>query len=292
MDDSRRDALLKEYGEVSGNFKLLTDIRFKLLAFLPIATAAAAAIKSEGAGIGNFSLSLFGLVATIGLLTYNARNDQLYNELVARAASIERSLGLQDGSFANRPRPWLTIWCPRVDWKVEHGTGVATIYAASIALWLSGLLAPILEFARQTYVSLGLRHFLVADPSAWVNATAVGTAICATYLGLRSAGRQKKRRAQEMRRLAVAAVERAKSLEFSAVAKDVKFVELCVRLSDGDRNAIAARASFYASIDPESLGHYLLRGESTQTASHFVALLTDLPPRWLFDCATNRRGRA
>src|ERR1700751_3073124 len=28
MDDHRREALLKEYGEVSNNFRLLTDIRF------------------------------------------------------------------------------------------------------------------------------------------------------------------------------------------------------------------------------------------------------------------------
>src|SRR3990172_1171906 len=123
MDDHRREALLKEYGEVSSNFRLLTDIQFKLLAFLPIATAAAAVFKGGSSGIVSFTLFLFGLVATIGLVTYNARNDQLYDELVGRAASIERSLGLPDGAFANRPRPWLTIRIPGVSWAVDHPTG-------------------------------------------------------------------------------------------------------------------------------------------------------------------------
>src|SRR5215212_10245383 len=94
--ERRREALFAEYGEVCDNFRMLTDIRFRLLAFLPIASAAAvvaalvAAMNSDdqpaiGLAVG-LALSLFGLVATIGLTTYNARNDQLYFELVRRAA--------------------------------------------------------------------------------------------------------------------------------------------------------------------------------------------------------------
>src|SRR6185312_4246402 len=172
---------LKEYGEVSSNFRLLTDIRFKLLAFLPIATAAAA-FKGDSVGMGSFILSLFGLVVTIGLVTYNARNDQLYNVLVGRAASIERSLGLPDGAFANRPCSWLTIRIRGVIWKVDHGTGVGIIYAASIALWIFGLIAPVLECTRRVYLNRGLPSFLVSDPHAWIQAVALTLSVLFTYL--------------------------------------------------------------------------------------------------------------
>jgi len=289
MDDHRREALLKEYGEVSSNFRLLTDIQFKLLAFLPIATAAAAVFKGGSSGIVSFTLFLFGLVATIGLVTYNARNDQLYDELVGRAASIERSLGLPDGAFANRPRPWLTIRIPGVSWAVDHRTGVGPIYAASIALWLFGLLAPVLEFARRTYLNLGLRHFLVSDPSAWIQVVALALAVLVTYLAARLIKSQKQR-ADEMRGLAARAVTRALSVDLKEAANDAELVGLCARLSGEKAETIGARARFYAAIDPESLSHYLPRGPREQAASHLVALLTDLPPRWLFDCATNRRG--
>jgi hypothetical protein len=81
-EDTRREALQMEYAEVSNNFRLLTDIRFKLLAFLPIAAAAAAVLKGTSAtdpstAAATVGLSVFGLLVTLGLMSYNARNDQL-----------------------------------------------------------------------------------------------------------------------------------------------------------------------------------------------------------------------
>src|SRR3954468_542669 len=118
---TRQAALLAEYGEVANNFRLLTDIRFRLLAFLPIAAGTAAGLLAAGknrdpaAETRALVLSLFGLAVTAALATYNERNDQLYDTLVGRAARIERELGLPDGAFANRPAAW---FAPLGMWKV------------------------------------------------------------------------------------------------------------------------------------------------------------------------------
>jgi hypothetical protein len=140
---AHRDALLGEYGEVASNFRLLTDIRFKLLAFLPIAAGAATALLLSGSGrdaaaeVRALVLSLFGLVVTVALATYIARNDEHYDALVDRAASIEWQLGLSDGAFANRPASSFAVKLPfGHSWKLEHRKPVAMIYGTSLTLWL------------------------------------------------------------------------------------------------------------------------------------------------------------
>jgi hypothetical protein len=223
--DERREALLKEYSEVCQNFRLLTDIRFKLLAVLPIATAVAVALKTGSATAPWLGLSLFGLVVTLGLVTYNMRNDQLYNELVGRAAAIERSLGLPDGGFAQRPRAWLVVdlprkwWIPWKKWNVDHGTGVGTIYVASVALWLFGVFASVLEYARQAYIGLGLPSRFIpkafADPSIWVNLTAFGLTVLVTYRAVKVIQHQKNRRSKLLRKSACLAVQTAMPLKLS-----------------------------------------------------------------------------
>ena len=292
MDDHRREALLKEYGEVSSNFRTLTDVRFRLLTLLPIAAAAGALLKGETLAAGSFAFNLFGFAATIGLITYNARNDQLYDELVGRAAAIERSLGLPDGAFANRPRPWLTIHVPAVDrkWKVDHRTGVAVIYGASVALWLFGLLAQMLEFVRGTYFAFGSQRAATAANSSWVYIVALALAILITLWVAKEIKIQRTKRQKELRSLAARAVNKALSLKLSEAVQNKYFLYLCEELAKEKEDTIRARALFYAAIDPEFVDHYLPHDSRELKAAHLVALLTDLPPGWLFDCATNRRG--
>jgi hypothetical protein len=290
MADERREALLKEYGEVSSNFRLLTDIRFKLLAFLPIATAAAAALKGDTLTVGSFVLSLFGLAVTVGLATYNSRNDQLYNELVGRAAFIERSLAIPDGAFANRPRPWLNFRLLGRNWTIDHGNGISTIYTASILLWLFGVLAPLLEIGRRLYLRAGLPHFAVPDPPIYVQGAALVLTALIVYLTKRSMSDQRKGRSHEMRQLAAAAVERLLLTGPSKMADDGKLAALCAKLAGEKLDKMQARARFYATLSSQSLTNYLVPGSDLQEAAQLVALITDLPPGWIFDCATNRKG--
>ena len=76
QEKDRREALLKEYSEIGSNFRTLTDIRFRLLNLLPLAALAAAALNPAGTAPGRLSFALFGLVATLSLVSYNKRNDR------------------------------------------------------------------------------------------------------------------------------------------------------------------------------------------------------------------------
>jgi glycerophosphoryl diester phosphodiesterase len=269
---------------------MLTDIRFKLLAFLPIAAGVTAALAKENLAAIGLPLSIFGLVVTLGLVTYNTRNDQLYDELVGRAAAIERSLDIPDGAFANRPKPWLTIRFPRVKWKIDHGTALSTIYAASIALWLFGVVAYVLEYGRRAYLAMGLPSIVVRDPSAWVNIIAVIIAIIVTLLGSRFISRQRETRSQDMQRLAACAVRKAIGRSVFQVARDQELIEVCAKLSGRAETIVGARAKFYAAAPPERVRYYVLQEAEDLSACHLIAILTDLPPDWIFNCYKDRKG--
>jgi hypothetical protein len=237
--------------------------------------AAGVAIKGDLAGVGTFTLALLGLAATIGLATYNARNDQLYDALVGRAANLERALGLPDGQFANRTRPWLMA--------INHGTAIAIIYAAS--LWLTLLFAGLLELGRRTYVYFNLPHLRVSDPSAWVNAIALVLAIGMTARGAFLIEKQSTERRKQLRALAASAYKKALCRDLHEVLNDGDFIKICAELAgDKDMKKTQRRAQFYARVDQGSLSHYMLLGSQELRAAHLVALLTDFPPHWVFRC--------
>ena len=321
--DSRRDALLKEYGEVANIFRLLTDIRFKLLAFLPIATAAAAALKGTGdvtpaAAVATLGLSLFGLVVTGALVSYNTRNNQLYNELVGRAAAIEREMDLPDGAFAHRPTPLFTIrLLGRPVWSLDHGRSVALIYLASIALWLFSVFYSAAQLACEG-----------KQPAAWLVGAGLASISALTIGGAWAISRQHKSRRNDMRTAAAAAVLIAQKTLNAPTHREL-FRALCVgllsnkdgasktfrglceglRRKDGfarldecahacdqlsnSRTArtIRARAQFYSQQFQENVGYWVPRDarHALTVPSYFVALITDLPPQWILDNATGRR---
>jgi hypothetical protein len=280
MPSSRRDALLAEYGEVSNNFRMLTEIRFKLLAFLPLAAGVGASVLAHGsASTLTLAFSLFGLAVTIGLVTYNTRNDQLYDTLVARAAAIERHLGIPDGAFANRPRAWFRL--ARGRWKVDHRTAVSAIYKASIALWLFGALHGVVDMARHPlsrWMSL-----------TWADLIAVVVAVALTILGGWLVERERRSTGNRLRRTGAAAVNLAEKLEMAELADSEAFLLLCEELAGTTAETIQTRTRFLSRPQSEQIVQYVAKGPAKWAAAQTVAVITDLAPEWLYDSATRRR---
>jgi hypothetical protein len=136
------DILLKVYEEICGNWRMLTDVRFKLLALLPtVAGIALVAIVSTGGPLKDLTaaprvgLAVFGLLITLGLFVYETRNNELYDDLISRARRAEYELGVHTGAFLGRAgtRPGLS---GRV---VRHGTAMSLVYGTVTIAWIAAI---------------------------------------------------------------------------------------------------------------------------------------------------------
>jgi hypothetical protein len=134
--DSNESALrLSLLGETIGVWKQLVDIRFRLLALVPIASLVALAVAADKVAAGGRSLrlslaglALVGLVVTAGLCVYDRRNTELHNDLVSRIRRLEAELGVHTGIMRGRLDPTRRL--------VQHGTATKLIYGASAVAWL------------------------------------------------------------------------------------------------------------------------------------------------------------
>jgi hypothetical protein len=133
-----------DYERTAQYFFHLADVRFKLLALLPIVSGTALAIvPAHFQPPEMLALGILGFVVTIGVLLYDQRNSQIYNCLVGRLNLIEESLRMPamrenkqvGGAFLDRPgkdrRRMLLRLLP-----ANHGLGLDLIYSASVAAWL------------------------------------------------------------------------------------------------------------------------------------------------------------
>lgn len=295
VEERRERALIAEYQEVNQNFRLLTDIRFKLLAFLPllvaVAVAAAKAVHGSGDrvgfGAGTFAFSLFGLFVTLALATYNARNDQIYVWLVDRGAGIERELGIPNGSFSHRPNSWLDVSLGIGRLPVGHARSVTAMYVATAALWL----ALCLVTAGQLAWGATTMPFL-----AYLAAAAV--ALLATNIGVIAIKRQKKARQREMCQAAHDALTLTAPRRMNRDPGNIcdlpqqdEFISACLRLMARDRSEdqrreeLCKRIKFYAEMPREAREQYGISDapKGKRADADYLALLVDLPATLLLN---------
>lgn len=103
--------LTLEYAQVNENFRTLSDIRFKLLAFVPTLAGAAVFLLSRFLDVQAdepseyavfWEIALLGFLATLGITLYDQRNTQLYDQLIVRASFLEGIACMSPNSRAKK----------------------------------------------------------------------------------------------------------------------------------------------------------------------------------------------
>ncbi|HEX6748861.1 MAG TPA: hypothetical protein VF092_16300 [Longimicrobium sp.] len=130
-----REILLSLYPEVCSGWRMLTDVRFKLLALVPAVSIIAwvqllkeTALNEPPGTWAGVALSLAGLAVTVLLRMYDLRNDQLYDDLISRGRKIEEELGVDTALFRGRPRG--------VGTRVVHSFALTGIYGVAMLGWV------------------------------------------------------------------------------------------------------------------------------------------------------------
>ena len=135
------DRLRLDYDQTTDLLRTLTDVRFKLIAFVPtIAGAAVALVGRSGSASELTAVGALGLVATLGVLLYEVRNTQVYDYALRRAEVLEQRLGLASvsretghgGLFTERPGSSVRLFGLG---RAAHDRGLALVYGAALAGW-------------------------------------------------------------------------------------------------------------------------------------------------------------
>jgi hypothetical protein len=139
-EQTTSELLRLDYGETTDLLRTLTDVRFKLLAFVPTISGAAVGLLGHGRSAAELlAVGAVGLSATLGVVVYELRNTQIYDYAVHRAKELETRLGLVSvsgsggtgGFFNERPGRDVRIF----GLPVGHDRGLALVYGAAIGAW-------------------------------------------------------------------------------------------------------------------------------------------------------------
>lgn len=140
MSDQAREQLQLDYDRTTDLLRTLTDVRFKLVAFVPTISGAAIAFLGGGRSTAQLlAVGALGLAATLGVVVYELRNTQIYDYAILRSTALEARLGLPavfgagetGGFFSERPGRDVRIF----GLPVGHERGLALVYGAALGGW-------------------------------------------------------------------------------------------------------------------------------------------------------------
>lgn len=143
MPDSRVEL---EYGATTELLRSLTDVRFKLLAFVPTIAGTAVALLGRHARPAELlAVGALGLAATLGVVLYELHNTELYEYALGRAEALERDLGMSllSGRPAHaRDRPLVLVYAAVIGaWSYLVAWGALAAAGAGDAQELGGVVA-------------------------------------------------------------------------------------------------------------------------------------------------------
>jgi hypothetical protein len=193
MPDEREAARLTDYDRTVATVHQLTEVRFKLAAFLPALTGGAVALlaSSKLGPLTKASLALGGLIFSLGKVLYDLRNSQIYNAAIGRAKALEVVLGFDvceddenPGLFGSRADTIRRKQEKGLDrflrMPVQHGSGLALVYTAVIGAWLWAVLQQAAIGLQELHSHGWLR---TAPHLQWI---ALGAAMASTCVVFRS----------------------------------------------------------------------------------------------------------
>lgn len=151
-----REVMLKDHTATTELYKILLDIRFKLLTFVPTVTTVAVGVlaSNKQQQIVEKGTTLFvggaGLLMSLAIIVYEIRNSQIHDRAVHRIKHLERLLGFtpsyagissrgmyQERGTGNR---FIGLFI------VQHDRALSVVYGVAVTLWTWLLLTGLTDF--------------------------------------------------------------------------------------------------------------------------------------------------
>ena len=140
--NEQNDYTCLAYEQTLASYRMLADIRFKLLAFIPVISGIAITfLTSDPETVQNYPqmaliIGVLGFFVTLGIAFYDQRNSRLHDATLGYARDLERRLRPSSGEghiIEMRRAPRRRLFGVVEIW---HDRALALIYGSVLGAWL------------------------------------------------------------------------------------------------------------------------------------------------------------